>query len=174
MLGAVDRGAGRPLDVGTVPSIGRRIASDLYEGLLLLALLLIASFPIAGLKGATLGGVGQLLFQAYLLLVTASYFCWQWCHRGQTLPMKTWGFRVVDTNGRALTWARAFVRFLFASLFYGPVVAGLLLLFFPQRMAPVVAMWFFLPLTANLLYARFDREGQFLSDRLAGTRLQQA
>jgi uncharacterized RDD family membrane protein YckC len=156
----------------STPSLGKRIAAIVYEGLLLLALLLIASFPAAGLKGLTLEGLGHAVYQVYLLLVAAMYFAWQWQKSGQTLPMKTWRFRVVDTGGEPLTWTRAIMRFVCAALFFGPAGAGLLLLFFPQRMSPVITMWFFLPLAATLLYARFDRDRQFLHDRLAGTRLE--
>jgi len=163
-------GSSRP----ATPSIARRLACIAYEGLLLLALVLIASFPIAGLKGLTLSGAPHLLFQVYLVVVTATYFAWQWQKTGQTLPMKTWRFRVVTTDGQRIGWARSLWRFLCASLFFGPACVGVLLLFFPSRISPVITMWCFLPLAANLLYAKFDPQRQFLHDRLAGTHLEDA
>ena len=153
------------------PSIFRRVATLLYEALLLLALVVIASFPVAGLKGATLNGIPHLIFQAYLLFVTASYFTWFWRHGGQTLAMKTWRLRVLDHHGRKLNLARALARFVLASFFYGPASIGILLLFFPDRISRVIVMWTFLPMVATLLWARFDADGQFLHDRIAGTRL---
>jgi uncharacterized RDD family membrane protein YckC len=156
------------------PSIMRRIAAIPYEGLLLLALVLIASFPIAGLKGLTLVGVPHLVFQGYLLLVTGLYFTWQWQKNGQTLPMKTWRFRVAKSDGTRLSWGRAVLRFTTALFFFGPACAGVLLLFFPDRVSPLITMWAFFPLIATLLYARFDAEGQFLHDRLAGTSIEDA
>jgi len=157
-----------------VPGIIRRIACLPYEGLLLLALVLIASFPIAGLKGATLVGIPHIIFQLYLFVVTATYFTWQWQKNGQTLPMKTWRIRVLTTDGKRLTWQRAFIRFIWALVFLGPACVGILLFFFPNRLSPVITMWFFLPMIATLLYAKFDRDRQFLHDRLAGTRLEDA
>ncbi len=157
-----------------VPSVGRRLAAIPYEGLLLLALVLIAGFPIAGLRGAALDGTAHLVFQLYLGLVIAGYFVWHWQQRGQTLAMKTWRFRVVDRQGRIPTWQRALLRFFCAAIFFAPACAGLLLLFFPGRMSPVITMWFFFPLAATLLYGLFDREQQFLHDRLAGTQLRDA
>jgi uncharacterized RDD family membrane protein YckC len=157
-----------------VPTIWRRVAALPYEGLLLLALVLIASFPIAGLKGLALTGVPHVVYQAYLFAVTAWYFCWQWQKSGQTLPMKTWRFRVASKTGNSIGWGRALVRFLWALAFFGPACVGIVLFFFPQRLTPAVTVWFFLPMLATLLYARFDRERQFLHDRLAGTRLQDA
>ena len=56
-------------------------------------------------------------------------------------------------------------------LFFGPAAVGLLLLLFPNRIRPALAMWMFLPLIANILWARFDSDQQFLHDRMAGTRL---
>lgn len=153
------------------PSITRRIAALPYEGLLLLALLLIATFPVSGMKGITLSGAPHLVFQAYLAVVVAAYFIWFWRRGGQTLPMKTWRFRVVDLQDRPLTFKRALLRLVVASAFYGPACAGLVLLFFPQRISPVITMWLFLPMLATLLWARFDADRQFLHDRWAGTRL---
>ena len=154
-----------------VPSIKRRIATLPYEGLLLLALLVIAAFPVAGLKGATLSGTPLVLFQTYLLCVAAAYFTWFWRHGGQTLAMKTWRLRVVAASGSALTFTRALKRFIFSLLFYGPACVGVVLLFFPYRVSPVITMWAFLPMVATILWARHDVDRQFLHDRMAGTRL---
>lgn len=159
--------AGQP----TIPSIGRRIAAIPYEGLLLIALLLIVSFPFAGLAGKSFAGMGQIFFQIYILGITATYFVWQWQKNGQTLAMKTWRFCVVDQFNQTLSWPRALLRFIFSAIFFVPAAIGSLLLFFPGRMSPVISMWFFLPLITTLLYARFDGSRQFLHDRLAGTQL---
>ncbi len=149
----------------------RRVAALPYEGLLLLALMLIAAFPAAGMKGVVLNGAPHAVFQIYLATVLALYFLWFWTRSGQTLPMKTWRFRVVDLHGARLDFKRALRRLLCATLFYGPACVGLVLLFFPARVSPVIAMWAFLPMLATLLWARFDRDQQFLHDRWAGTRL---
>ena len=154
-----------------VPSMLRRVATIPYEGLLLLALLLIASFPIAGLKGYTLSGIPHFIYQLYLLLITAGYFGWLWTHGGQTLPMKTWRFKVVNRNGALLSVAQASKRFVIALLFFGPAAAGLVLLFFPARVNLAITMWMFLPMVATIWWAKFDPERQFLHDRLSGTML---
>jgi len=153
------------------PSIRRRLAALSYEALLILAVLLIAAFPLAGFKGATLQGVPHLLAQAYFLCIAATYFTWFWRRGGQTLAMKTWRFRVTSTSGRPLTFVRALGRFGCAFLLYGPAILGLVLLFFPSRVSPAIAMWAFLPMLATILWARFDPDHQFLHDRMAGTRL---
>ncbi|MEP7156407.1 MAG: RDD family protein [Betaproteobacteria bacterium] len=153
------------------PSIRRRLAALPYEGLLVLALLLISAFPLAGLKGITLQGAPHFFSQVYFFAVGAVYFTWFWRRGGQTLAMKTWKFRVVDAAGQPLTGLRAFCRYLATLVFYGPACVGLVLLFFPNRVSPLVTMWLFLPIISCILWARFDPDRQFLHDRLAGTRL---
>ena len=153
------------------PSIKRRIATLPYEGLLLAALLVIASFPVAGLKGATLVGSPHFFFQTYLLSISVAYFTWFWCHGGQTLAMKTWRIRVVTIDGSKINFKRALARLVCATLFYGPACIGLILLFFPDRVSRVIGMWGFLPMIATILWARHDADRQFLHDRMAGTRL---
>lgn len=158
-------------DPGTVPSIVRRVAALPYEGLLLLALLLISLFPFAGMKGATLSGIPHAFLQLYIVVVITTYFTWFWRRSGQTLPMKTWRFRVVDRHGAPLSFPRALLRMLTTTLVYGPACVGIVLLFFPKRVSPVITMWAFLPMLASILWARFDPDRQFLHDRWAGTRL---
>ncbi len=154
-----------------MPSIRRRLAALPYEGLLVLALVLIAAFPLSGLKGITLQGLPHLLMQAYFFTVTGIYFIWFWRHGGQTLAMKTWRFRLADQTGAPLTLLRALGRYILVLIFHGPACAGLVLLFFPNRVSPVITMWLFLPMIATIFWARFDSDRQFLHDRLAGTRL---
>jgi uncharacterized RDD family membrane protein YckC len=91
-------------------------------------------------------GPARLLFQAYLLLVAGAYFIWFWRRGGQTLAMKTWRLRLVDTRGGALTPRLALARFVLAAL--GTLCLG-----------------------AGFLWALVDRDRQFLHDRLAGTRI---
>lgn len=88
----------------------------------------------------------RYVFQTYLLAVMGVYFTWFWVHGGQTLAMKTWHLRLVAADGGAVLVQKALLRFLFA-------FAGLALL------------------GAGWWWALFDREGCFLHDRLAGTRV---
>ena len=78
---------------------------------------------------------------------------------------------MADVQGSGLTLSRALLRFVYALLFYGPACVGVVLLFFPDRVRTVIAMWTFLPMAATILWARHDADRQFLHDRMAGTRL---
>lgn len=128
------------------PSIARRLACLFYELLILVALWVAAGFLLVGLTQAFDPVWVRPLFQIYLLALTGVYFTWFWTHGGQTLPMKTWRLRLVSPEGGSLGYGLAWSRYVLA-------VAGVLLF------------------GVGLVWALFDRERQFLHDRLLGTRL---
>ena len=130
-----------------VPGIARRLACALYDLLLVVALVLIATFPYLAVFGDSTHGWRRHALQLWVLLVAAGYFVGFWMHGGQTLPMKTWRLRVVRAadGGRVGLW-RGVHRFVIAVL--GLLAAGL-----------------------GFLWALWDRDRQFLHDRLSGTRL---
>jgi uncharacterized RDD family membrane protein YckC len=156
------------------PSIKRRLACLPYEGLILLALLLISTFPFAGMKGAALSGNMHAVLQIYLAFIAGGYFLVFWLRSGQTLAMKTWRVKVCSADNHALSRKQAIVKLVISALFYVPACVGLVLFFFPARIHPAVTAWLFLPLVATILWARFDADRQFLHDRLSGTRIVQA
>jgi uncharacterized RDD family membrane protein YckC len=130
----------------SAPGFWRRLMSMFYESLLLLAVLFIASFIFHLIFRDTGSIFFRPAFQLYLLLVAGTYFSWFWTHGGQTLPMQTWKFRLIMANGEGVDLQRAVARYLFA----------------------VIGIFFF---GCGILWALFDRERQFLHDRLAGTRI---
>lgn len=83
---------------------------------------------------------------SHVFVVLGAYFVWYWRHGGQTLAMQTWKIRLTTSSGASPSLARLALRYVLAwpSIIY---------------------------LGAGLLWALFDRDRQFLHDRLAGTRL---
>lgn len=122
------------------PGLLRRLASMLYEALLLAAVAFFAAslFLFASGGQDATAGWQRAALQAFLALAFAAYFLWSWLRGGQTLPMRAWKIRLVD-----VTPAKALLRLALAALL----------------------------LPVSILWAIFDRNGQFLHDRLAGTRL---
>jgi uncharacterized RDD family membrane protein YckC len=131
---------------GATPGIARRLASALYDLLLVAAVVLIATFPFLAILGDATHGWRRHLLQAWVLGVSGAYFVWFWTHGGRTLAMKTWRIRLVADDERPVNTARAIHRYLIALL--GLAAAG-----------------------TGFLWALVDRDRQFLHDRLSGTRL---
>ena len=118
----------------------------LYESLLLFAVGFAASwifFFASGGRGET--GAGRTLLQFFLLAVYAGYFLWCWLRGGQTLAMKAWKIRLEGEGRTPLQPATALYRFALALVL--------------------------LPTLVSIVWAVFDRDRQFLHDRLARTRL---
>lgn len=131
------------------PALARRLASALYDLLLLAALVLIATFPFLAVFGDSTAGWRRHVLQGWVLAVAGAYFVWFWTHGGQTLPMKTWRLRVVRSDGADVSAWRGVHRYALAVL--GFFAAGL-----------------------GFLWALVDRDRQFLHDRLAGTAIVEA
>ena len=118
----------------------------LYEGLVVFAILIATFlFPQVILSGFGLNLGGKLLW-VHVFLVLGIYFIWCWLHGGQTLPMKTWKLRVVDQSGSPLRPLQAILRYMAAW--------------------PSICLF-----GIGIFWALFDREGLFLHDRIAGTRI---
>ena len=146
----------------STPKFRRRLLSLIYEFFLLLAVLMIAGFVFHLIIRDTEAAYFMPLFQFYLLVVMGSYFVWFWTHGGQTLAMQTWKMRVVTADGDKLEMRQAIVRYLLAvSIVLLFTVAGVLLL-------GVAGVLLF---SVGFLWAMFDRDKQFLHDRLARTRI---
>lgn len=129
-----------------VARLTRRLGSLCYELLLLAAIVFIAGWTFLAVNGLLPAGLQRPLLQFYLLAVTAAYFIYCWTRNGQTLPMKTWRIRVVARDGAAITLKQGVRRYLFA-------LAGIALC------------------GGGFWWALIDRDGQFLHDRLAGTKI---
>lgn len=128
-----------------MPSLFCRLASMLYEALLLAAVLFISGFIFTAAFHPPLSPVMRTIFQIYLLLTVAAYFVWYWLHGGQTLPMKTWRLRLVSADGNPLAFKQACWRFILALIGVG--------------------------LGFGILWALFDREQLFWHDRIAKTKV---
>ena len=82
------------------PSLLRRLASLLYEALLVFGVAFFAAwifFFASGGRDAT-GGAPRAALQVFILAVLAAYFLWCWLRGGQTLAMRAWKIRLVDVT----------------------------------------------------------------------------
>lgn len=130
----------------STPKLWRLLLSMIYESLLLIAVLFVASFIFHLVFRDTNSLFFKPTHQLYLLLVMGGYFSWFWTHGGQTLAMQTWKLRLVTADGGEIKLKQAIVRYLFAA----------------------IGVSFF---ACGIFWVLFDRDRQFLHDRLAGTRI---
>jgi uncharacterized RDD family membrane protein YckC len=133
---------------GACPSIKRRLICMVYESLLLAGVAFFAGLLFLAATGTSASGAMRHVFQGYLFLVIGLYFVASWRRNGQTLAMKTWKLRLVGADGARINLRQALLRYVCAwpCLLLGGI---------------------------GVLYAPFDRDRQFLHDRLAGTRIVQ-
>lgn len=124
----------------------RRLASMLYETMLLLGVLAL-TFMVPNLLLGMFFGIapsGSVAW-VHIFLVLGCYFVWYWHRQGQTLAMQTWRLKIVDAStGHPLGAGRSCLRYVLA---WPSVLLG----------------------GMGLLWAVFDRDRQFLHDRLAGS-----
>lgn len=126
------------------PGLGRRLACLLYEGLVVFSVLLIGFLmPQIVLSGFGLVMSAKMLW-VHVFVLLMVYFVWFWLNGGQTLPMKTWKMRLANADGSRLRPLQAVLRYLAAwpsYCFFG----------------------------IGILWAIFDKDRQFLHDRIAGS-----
>lgn len=105
--------------------------------------------------------------QAFLFVIFGIYFTW-FGAKGQTLAMKTWNIRLVDTLGQPVKQTRALWRYILSWLWFLPPLAVLA----PFQVsggetAVLVLGW----VAVWAVLSRFQPQKQFWHDTFAGTRL---
>ena len=157
------------------PALQRRLASLLYEALVVVAVvfLVVAVFSLASVAAPALGRQRPFLL-ASSFAALGGYFTYCW-HNGQTLAMRAWKIRIVDATGAPLRWGRACIRYVLAWVWVAPPLA-LVSAIKPaaQSLSSALAIdagalfaWIALWACASLL----RRDRQFWHDIAAGTRL---
>lgn len=149
------------------PTLMRRMACWMYEGMLMFGVVFIAGYLFSTLTQTRHALDNRHGLQLFLFLVFGIYFAWFWS-KGQTLAMKTWHIRVVDRQGRPLTQARALLRYLLSWMWFLPPLIVLAPLHLPALEAVVLlAGW----VLVWALLSRFHPRRQFWHDAWAGTQL---
>lgn len=155
---------------GRAPSLWLRFASMIYELVLLFGVVFIVTYALLSAARWTYPPTHtqRWILQLVLFVVIGAYFAWCWSRGGQTLAMKSWGLRVVDAGGGRLSFGRAALRYLLAWNLLAP---GLVMVALFRTHVLVELALFTACFVAMLFTARLDRHGQWLHDRLLGSRL---
>lgn len=124
----------------------RRLGAMTYDGILLFAVLFLATALLLPFTHGAAIRSGNYFYLVYLLLISYLYFAWQWTHGGQTLGMRAWHIRLLNTNKQPADLLMVTKRFCLALLSW--LAAGL-----------------------GFLWAIPDKNHRALHDRYSGTRL---
>jgi len=125
----------------------RRSGAMLYDALLILALLFLATIPFIAMRsGEPVEAAENLPYQLTLGLVIYLFFVGFWSQSGRTLGMQSWGLRAETDDGRIPTIGQASIRFFAA-----------------------IISW--IPLGLGFLWQLWDKDQLTWHDRLSGTRL---
>jgi uncharacterized RDD family membrane protein YckC len=125
----------------------RRIAAMLYDGLLILALLFLATLPFIALRGGEpVEGNENLIYRVVLGLVIYVFFVGFWVRSGRTLGMQSWRLQLETTEGGDVGLATASIRFFAA-----------------------IVSW--LPAGLGFLWSLWDKDRLTWHDRLSGTHI---
>ncbi len=155
-----------PLDL-TAPSLKRRMACWLYEGLLLFGVVFIAGYLFSTLSQTRHALDNRHLLQAFVFVVFGIYFTWFWS-KGQTLAMKTWHIKVVDRTGQPVSQPRALLRYLLSWLWFLPPLAFVAPYGLSSGEVTVLTLGW---IAVWALLSRFHPQRQFWHDAWSGTRL---
>jgi len=113
-------------DIPLPAPLWRRLASAVYDALLLAAVWTVVVMADTFLRGAARIAYDAHVLRAELLLSGLLFFGWFWTHGGQTLGMRVWRLRVRRSDGRPLNWPAAMARYAFAWLAWLPLGLGVL------------------------------------------------
>ncbi len=136
----------RTIPSGTPCSLLRRLLVMLYDSVIIIALLILATAlaMLAGTGNHT--AMQDPLYTAYLFLVWFAYLVWCWHKGGMTLGMRAWHVCISNEAGQRPDWKWCAVRFLVAIL--SMALAGV-----------------------GFLWSLFDSEKRTWHDKVSRTRL---
>jgi hypothetical protein len=153
------------------PSIWRRFMGMVYEACLVyFAVSFIASYVFLSFFQWKwpLNNSQSTVLSAYLFCIYGLYFTYFWHRGGQTLPMKTVEIKLTTASGQTVSLMRAWWRYL---LCWWGLLPGALIVTAAPHLSLLAFLLFLGAFFISIAWAKFDRDGQFLHDRLAGTRL---
>jgi len=107
----------------------RIIGSAIYDGLVILGLLMIVGFLAVGIHYWVTGAEtieNSLAYQIFLLLVIISYFLYFWRASGQTVGMKAWRIKLVNLEPNPIKPSQMALRLLMAIPAYSCLFLGVL------------------------------------------------
>lgn len=159
----------KPAVALVAPTLKRRMACFVYEGVLLFGVVMVAGFAYSTLTQQRHALSGTSGLQAVIFVVLGLYFAGFWSRTGQTLAMQTWQIRLVDEDGEPVSLPRAIGRYLLSWMWFLPALLGLYLAGLKGSAPVFVALTAGVLAYAALAWLRPDR--QYWHDAICHTRL---
>lgn len=104
----------------------RRLLAMLYDALVLLGLLLLATAIALPFGDVNKVAFHDFWFTLWLLAVCFAYLGACWRYGGMTLGMRAWRLKLVSDDERAISWSRCLLRFLVGLVALGAFGLGIL------------------------------------------------
>lgn len=111
----------------TPAPLWRRLIASVYDGLLLLALWLVALVIDVVVRDLVGAPRNFAVLQLMLFLIGLGFFGWFWTHGGQTLGMRSWRLQLRRNDGAGLRWPIAALRYALMLLSWSVVLTPFLL-----------------------------------------------
>jgi uncharacterized RDD family membrane protein YckC len=102
------------VDTPSAPGFLCRLAVVVYDFLLLIAVLFLATALLLPFNAGEAFTREQVFYPIYLLMVSFLFYGWFWTHGGQTLGLRAWKVKVLTVNQQPISWTQALVRFVTA------------------------------------------------------------
>lgn len=93
------------------PGFWRCIGAIIYDALLLLAVLFLATALLLPFNAGKAFTSGQIFYPVYLFVISFVFYGWFWTHGGQTLGLRAWKLKVLTFDQKPISWRQAFLRF---------------------------------------------------------------
>jgi uncharacterized RDD family membrane protein YckC len=151
------------------PTVKRRLICMVYEAFLITAVEALAMFVYLFATQNQHSPTIDHGRNAVFFLVAAAYFIHAWSGSGHTLAMKTWRIKVVKLGYRTVPFRAAAIRYLMAWGWFLPAIVACYA--FKWTSVRDVSIAVGVGMVAWAMTALFDKDRQFLHDRVAGTRL---
>ena len=156
--------------LATAPSRSRLFACMMYEAVLLFGVVFLAGYLFDSLTQSRHALMHRHGRQAVLFLAIGLYFVMCWRYKGQTLPMKTWNIRLVDTAGQTPGAGKLVLRYI---MVWPVLLLGASLVWLASWLTGWSSVDMFIVAVpfAAFIWTWLDKDGLFLHDRVARTRL---
>lgn len=139
------------------PSLFRMLAVMFYDTLILLSILMLASFIAVVVNDNEAIEQGNLFFIAYLFTVSCLFYSWFWTHGGQTIGMRAWKVYLRSDQQAHISWRQASLRFFIACISWLPLGLG----FWWQYLAVDKQSWPDKISNTHLIYNKKDESTPF-------------